>query len=341
MAQAMKAAVVRQFGAPLTIEEVAVPTPQPGQIVVKYEATGVCHTDLHAANGDWPVKPSPPFIPGHEGVGFVSAVGAGVKRVKEGDRVGVPWLHSACGYCPHCRTGWETLCATQSNTGYSVNGTFAEYGLADPDFVGSLPNGLEFGPAAPVLCAGVTVYKGLKETEVRPGEWVAISGIGGLGHMAVQYAKAMGMHVVAADIFDDKLALAKQLGADITVNGKGKDAVEQVIKATGGVHGALVTAVSPAAMEQAFGFLRSRGTMALVGLPPGMISVPVFETVLKRITVRGSIVGTRQDLEESLQFAAEGKVAPHFSWDSLENINEIFRRMEAGKIDGRIVMSLQ
>lgn len=341
MAQAMKAAVVRQFGAPLTIEEVAVPTPQPGQILVKYEATGVCHTDLDAANGDWPVKPSPPFIPGHEGVGYVSAVGAGVKRVKEGDRVGVPWLHSACGYCPHCRTGWETLCAAQSNTGYSVNGTFAEYGLADPDFVGSLPNGLEFGPAAPVLCAGVTVYKGLKETEVRPGEWVAISGIGGLGHMAVQYAKAMGMHVVAADIFDDKLALAKQLGADLTVNGKAKDAVEQVIKATGGVHGALVTAVSPAAMEQAFGFLRSRGTMALVGLPPGMISVPVFETVLKRITVRGSIVGTRQDLEESLQFAAEGKVAPHFSWDSLENINEIFRRMEAGKIDGRIVMSLQ
>ncbi len=341
MAQAMKAAVVRQFGAPLTIEEVAVPTPQPGQILVKYEATGVCHTDLHAANGDWPVKPSPPFIPGHEGVGHVSAVGAGVKRVKEGDRVGVPWLHSACGYCPHCRTGWETLCAAQSNTGYSVNGTFAEYGLADPDFVGSLPNGLEFGPAAPVLCAGVTVYKGLKETEVRPGEWVAISGIGGLGHMAVQYAKAMGMHVVAADIFDDKLVLAKQLGADLTVNGKAKDAVEQVIKATGGVHGALVTAVSPAAMEQAFGFLRSRGTMALVGLPPGMISVPVFETVLKRITVRGSIVGTRQDLEESLQFAAEGKVAPHFSWDSLENINEIFRRMEAGKIDGRIVMSLQ
>ncbi|MGE6782988.1 alcohol dehydrogenase AdhP [Ensifer adhaerens] len=341
MAKTMKAAVVRQFRAPLLIEEAAVPTPQAGQILVKYEATGVCHTDLHAANGDWPVKPSPPFIPGHEGVGYVAAVGAGVKRVKEGDRVGVPWLHSACGYCPHCRTGWETLCASQSNTGYSVNGTFAEYGLADPDFVGSLPDGLEFGPAAPVLCAGVTVYKGLKETEVRPGEWVAISGIGGLGHMAVQYAKAMGMHVVAADIFDDKLALAKQLGADITVNGKAKDAIEQVTKATGGVHGALVTAVSPAAMEQAFGFLRSRGTMALVGLPPGMISVPVFETVLKRITVRGSIVGTRQDLEESLQFAAEGKVAPHFSWDSLENINDIFHRMEAGKIDGRIVMSMQ
>ncbi len=341
MAQAMKAAVVRQFRAPLVIEELAVPTPRPGQILVKYEATGVCHTDLHAANGDWPVRPNPPFVPGHEGVGFVAAVGAGVKRVKEGDRVGVPWLHSACGYCPHCRTGWETLCASQSNTGYSVDGTFAEYGLADPDFVGTLPNGLEFGPAAPVLCAGVTVYKGLKETEVRPGEWVAVSGVGGLGHMAVQYAKAMGMHVVAADIFEEKLALAKQLGADFTVNCKDKDAIEQVQKATGGVHGALVTAVSPIAMEQAFGFLRSRGTMALVGLPPGMISLPVFETVLKRITVRGSIVGTRQDLEESLQFAVEGKVTPHFSWESLENINAIFHRMEAGQIDGRIVLRMQ
>ena len=341
MAQRMKAAVVRAFRAPLVIVEMAVPNPKDGQILVKYEATGVCHTDLHAASGDWPVKPNPPFVPGHEGVGFVAGVGAGVKRVKEGDRVGVPWLHSACGYCPYCRTGWETLCASQSNTGYSVNGTFAQFGLADPDFVAGLPDSLDFGPAAPVLCAGVTVYKGLKETEVRPGEWVAISGVGGLGHMAVQYAKAMGMHVVAADIFDDKLALAKKLGADVTVNGKDKDAIEQVQKATGGVHGALVTAVSPIAMEQAFGFMRSKGTMALVGLPPGKISLPVFETVLKRITVRGSIVGTRQDLEESLQFAAEGKVVPHFSWDELENVNDIFRRMEEGKIDGRIVMRLQ
>jgi propanol-preferring alcohol dehydrogenase len=341
MAQRMKAAVVRAFRAPLVIEDMAVPSPKDGQILVKYEATGVCHTDLHAASGDWPVKPNPPFVPGHEGVGFVAGVGAGVKRVKEGDRVGVPWLHSACGYCPYCRTGWETLCASQSNTGYSVNGTFAQFGLADPDFVASLPDSLDFGPAAPVLCAGVTVYKGLKETEVRPGEWVAISGVGGLGHMAVQYAKAMGMHVVAADIFEDKLALAKKLGADITVNGKDKDAIEQVQKATGGVHGALVTAVSPIAMEQAFGFMRSKGTMALVGLPPGKISLPVFETVLKRITVRGSIVGTRQDLEESLQFAAEGKVVPHFSWDELENVNDIFQRMEEGKIDGRIVMRLQ
>jgi len=338
MVTMMKAAVAREFRKPLTIEEMPIPEPGPGQILVKYLASGVCHTDLHAVNGDWPVKPSPPFIPGHEGVGYVAKLGAGVSRIKEGDRVGVAWLHTACGCCNPCRTGWETLCGLQQNTGYSVNGTFAEYGLADPDFVGRLPDNLDFGPAAPILCAGVTVYKGLKETEVRPGEWVVISGIGGLGHLAVQYAKAMGMHVVAADIHEDKLALAKTLGADVVVDGRAADAVEQVQKATGGVHGALVTAVSPKAMEQAFGFLRSKGTMALVGLPPGFISLPVFETVLKRITVRGSIVGTRQDLEEALQFAGEGKVKTHFSWDRIENINAIFERMEAGRIDGRVVL---
>lgn len=340
MAKTMKAAIVRDFTKPLTIEDWPVPTPAEGQILVRLTATGVCHTDLHAARGDWPVRPSPPFIPGHEGVGLVAAVGRGVKRVKEGDRVGIPWLHSACGYCPHCRTGWETLCADQQNSGYSVNGSFAEYALADPNYVGRIPAGLEDGPAAPVLCAGVTTYKGLKETEVKPGEWVLISGVGGLGHMAVQYAKAMGMHVVAVDIHPDKLALARQLGADVTLDARDAQALASFTRNSGGVHGALVTAVSPVAFEQAYGLLRAHGTMALVGLPPGRFSLPIFETVLKRITVRGSIVGTRQDLEEALAFAGEGKVAAHFSWDSLENINQIFERMEQGGIDGRVVLKL-
>ena len=340
MSNMMKAAVVREFRKPLIIEELPIPEPDDDQILVRFAATGVCHTDLHAAQGDWPVKPNPPFIPGHEGVGHVAGVGKSVKRIKEGDRVGVPWLHTACGYCSHCRTGWETLCGKQQNTGYSVNGTFAQYGLADPDFVGILPDNLEFGPAAPVLCAGVTVYKALKESEVKPGQWVVISGIGGLGHMAVQYAKAMGMHVVAIDISDEKLKLAGSLGADMLVDARNEDAIASVQTAIGGAHGALVTAVSPKAMEQAFHLLRSRGTMILVGLPPSMISLPVFDTVLKRITVRGSIVGTRQDLEESLEFAGEGKVSCHFTWDKIENINEIFTRMEKGAIDGRIVLDL-
>lgn len=214
----MKAAVVREFGKPLSIEQLPIPDLPPGQVLVKIVATGVCHTDLHAANGDWPVKPQLPFIPGHEGVGYVAKVGAGVTMLKEGDRVGVPWLHTACGHCEHCITGWETLCGAQQMTGYTVNGSFAEYVLADPAYVGRLPDQLEFAAAAPVLCAGVTVYKGLKVLDCKPGDWVAISGIGGLGHMAVQYAKAMGFHVIAVDVADQKLALAASLGADMTIN---------------------------------------------------------------------------------------------------------------------------
>src|SRR5215470_9452560 len=331
MANTMKAAVVRELGKPLAIEEVPVPQPSENQILVGIAATGICHTDLHAVKGDWPVKPTPPFIPGHEGVGTVVATGRAVRGVKEGDRVGIPWLHTACGYCAYCRTGWETLCSSQHNTGYSVNGSFAEYALADPTYVGRLPETLDWGPAAPILCAGVTVYKGLKETEVRPGEWVLISGIGGLGHMAVQYAKAMGMHVAAVDVHPEKLELAKSLGAEIVLNAQLTDVAAEMQKLVGGAHGALVTAVSPKAFEQAFDLLRPRGTMAL----------PIFQTVLKRITVRGSIVGTRQDLDEALAFAGSEAVSAHFSWDRLENINDIFARMEDGKIDGRIVVKMQ
>lgn len=340
MTAMMRAAIVREFGKPLSLEERPVPSIGPGEILVKVAACGVCHTDLHAANGDWPVRPTPPFIPGHEGVGTVAAVGAGVKNIREGDRVGVPWLHTACTSCAYCNTGWETLCKRQSNTGYSVDGSFADYVKADPAFVGHLPDGLDFGAAAPVLCAGVTVYKGLKETEVRPGEWVAVSGIGGLGHMAVQYAKAMGMHCVAVDVAEDKLDLARKLGADLAVNAADADAVSRIEKATGGVHGVLVTAVSPAAFEQAFGMMRSKGTMSLVGLPPGRFALPIFDTVLKRITVRGSIVGTRSDLAEALAFAGEGKVVSHYSWAELEDINDVFDRMRQGRIDGRVVLRL-
>jgi propanol-preferring alcohol dehydrogenase len=225
-------------------------------------------------------------------------------------------------------------------TGYTVNGGYAEYVACDANYVGLLPDGIDFGPAAPVLCAGVTVYKGLKELEAKPGDWVAISGIGGLGHMAVQYAKAMGLHVVAVDIHADKLALARNLGADLTFNAVEEDPVAELQSQMGGVHGVLVTAVSNAAFAQGVGMLRRGGFMSLVGLPPGDFPLPIFEIVLKRITVRGSIVGTRNDLREALAFAAEGKVAAHFAWDRLENINAIFERMRAGQIDGRIVLQL-
>jgi alcohol dehydrogenase, propanol-preferring len=309
----MKAAVVPALGRPLEIREVPVPEIGGGQILMRVRASGVCHTDLHAAEGDWPEKPTAPFIPGHEGVGEVAAVGPGVKHMKEGDRIGAPWLHTACGRCEHCVGGWETLCESQQMTGYTVDGGYAEFVRADADYVGLLPDGLDWGPAAPVLCAGVTVYKGLKETDAKPGDWVAISGIGGLGHMAVQYAKAMGLNVVAVDIHDDKLALARSLGANMTFHAGEQDPVTELQKLMGGVHGVLVTAVSNAAFAQAVGMLRRGGFMSLVGLPPGDFPLPIFEIVLKRITVRGSIVGIRNDLREALAFAGagEGRIAFH------------------------------
>jgi propanol-preferring alcohol dehydrogenase len=227
----MKAAVVHAFGQPLHIEDVPIPAVTPGRVLVKVVASGVCHTDLHAAHGDWPVKPKLPFIPGHEGVGYVAALGSGVMGIKEGDRVGVPWLHTACGHCEHCITGWETLCDEQQMTGYTVNGGYAEYVLADPGYVGRLPANVGFGDIAPVLCAGVTVYKGLKVLECKPGDWVAISGVGGLGHYAVQYAKAMGFHVIAVDIDDAKLALATRVGADMVVNARTADPAAEVQRA--------------------------------------------------------------------------------------------------------------
>ena len=338
--QTMKAAVVHTFGQPLQIEEVPIPEVQPGQILVKVVASGVCHTDLHAADGDWPVKPSLPFIPGHEGVGYVAAVGAGVRLVKEGDRVGVPWLHTACGHCEHCITGWETLCDGQQMTGYTVNGGYAEYVLADPGYVGQLPANVGFSEIAPVLCAGVTVYKGLKVLDCKPGDWVAISGIGGLGHLAVQYARAMGFHVIAVDIDDAKLALATRLGADMVIYAARQDPVLEVQRSLRGAHGVLVTAVSRPAFAQALGMLHKRGTMSLVGLPPGDFALPIFDVVLNAKTVRGSIVGTRKDLQEALAFAGEGKVHTIYAEDRIDNINAVLDRMRRGAIEGRIVMRM-
>lgn len=335
----MKAAIVRQFGRPLVIEDVPVPQPGPGEVLVKVKACGVCHTDLHAASGDWPVKPVPPFIPGHEVAGIVAALGPGVKNLKVGDAVGVAWLHDACMACEYCETGWETLCEHQHNTGYSVNGGFAEYVIASAAFAAKLPATIDFAAIAPILCAGVTTYKGLKETEARPGEWVVISGVGGLGHVAIQYAKAMGLKVAAVDIAEDKLKLARETGADLAVNALAPDAVDKVLAATGGgAHGVLVTAVSTVAFAQALKMVRRKGTVSLVGLPPGEFPTPIFDVVLKRITVRGSIVGTRRDLDEAIAFAADGKVEAEVTKVPLAQINDVFDRMKAGKIDGRMVL---
>ena len=336
----MKAAVVERFGEPLAVREVPVPTPGPGQVLVEIAASGVCHTDLHAAEGDWPVKPTVPFIPGHEGAGMVVALGPGVTHLKEGDRVGIAWLHSACGHCEFCLSSWETLCPEQKNSGYSVDGSFAQYAVARADYLGRIPNQLSLVDAAPILCAGVTTYKGLKQTGTRPGEWVVISGSGGLGHVAIQYAKAMGMHVAAVDLGPDKMALARSLGAEITIDAKTQDPPAEIQKQIGGAQGVLVTAVSTIAFKQAIGMLRRGGTCVLNGLPPGEFPVSIFDVVLNGYTIRGSIVGTRKDLEEALTFAAEGKVKATIETLPLDSINDVFSRLKTGKVNGRVVLGI-
>lgn len=339
MTRMMHAAVVEAFGKPLTLREMPMPSAGPGQILVKTEACGVCHTDLHAARGDWPVKPTPPFIPGHEGIGIVVEVGAGVTIVKLGDRVGVPWLYSACGHCEYCLSAWETVCPEAEFGGYTRNGGFAEYILADPNYVAHIPAGLSAVEAAPIICAGITTYKGIKETAARPGEWIAISGVGGLGHLAVQYAKAMGFRVAAVDVDEGKLQHAKALGAELLIDARKPDAIDALKTGTGGgAHGVLITAPSLIAFNQGVAMTRRKGTCVLVGLPPGDFPMPLFDVVAQCITVRGSFVGTRKDMAEALGFAVDGKVRADIEVQPLSAINDIFDRLEHGRVASRVVL---
>ncbi len=334
----MRAGIVKQFGKTIDIENTDKPKPGKHQALVKLIATGVCHTDLHALEGDWPVKPSPPFIPGHEGVGEVVELGEDAVNFEIGDIAGNAWLWSACGNCEYCRRGWETLCHDQTNSGYSVDGSFGEYMLIDTRYAPKIPEGSDIYEVGPILCAGVTVYKGLKVSEAKPGDWVVISGIGGLGHLAVQYGVAMGLRVIAVDIADDKLELAKKHGAEIIINAADADPATAVQEQVGGAHAVLVTAVHEQAFGQAIGMSRRGGTIVFNGLPPGKFDVSVFDVVLNGLTVRGSIVGTRQDMIEALEFHAAGKVEPTYHRRPLEDLNEVFEEMRGGKIDGRVVV---
>ncbi|WP_328456107.1 zinc-dependent alcohol dehydrogenase [Streptomyces sp. NBC_00386] len=333
----MKAAVVRAFGEPLVIEERPDPEPGPGQVRVRVEASGLCHTDIHAANGDWPVKPSPPFVPGHEGVGLVEALGDGVTHLTVGQRVAVPWLGKACGRCEHCLSGWETLCEQQINTGYGCDGGYAEKMLAWADFAQPVPEGISPLDAAPLTCAGVTTYKALKVADVRPSQLVAISGVGGLGHLALQYAKIAGATVAAIDVTDEKLELASELGADIVIDARKEDPGE-VLGRHGGAHAALALAVNEDAFSAVYKGLRRGGKLVMVAMPAhGTIPVPIFETVLNGTSVIGSIVGTRQDLAEVFELHAAGRTRVIRESRPLASVNESIDEVLHGRIQARIV----
>jgi len=333
----MKAAVVTDFARPLQIKQVPVPVPGPGQALVRIEASGVCHTDIHAAHGDWPVKPPLPFIPGHEGVGVIEALGPGVQVRSIGERVAIPWLGSACGHCRYCVSGRETLCESQTNTGYSVNGAYAEYALAAADYVVPVPDWVSTVEAAPLTCAGVTTYKAIKVAGVGPTDHVAVFGVGGLGHLAVQYARIAGGFVTAVDLDEGKLELARELGAEHVVNAAEHNPAE-LIRAEGGADVAIALAASPQSFHQAFASLRRGGRLVCVALPAGgTLTVPIFDTVLGGISVIGSIVGTRQDLAEVFELHRAGRTRVFAESRKLEQVNETFSDVLAGRVQARIV----
>jgi propanol-preferring alcohol dehydrogenase len=335
----MHAPVVTDFTSPLEIQDRPVPVPGAGQVLVRIEASGLCHTDIHAAHGDWPVKPTPPFVPGHEGVGIIEALGAGVTNRSVGERVALPWLGHACGHCDYCVSGWETLCESQQNTGYSIDGGLAEFALADADYVVPVPAGVSAHDAAPLTCAGVTTYKAIKVAGIRPTERVAVFGVGGLGHLAVQYAGIVGGSVIAVDVEQAKLDLAGELGADHLVNARETDPVA-AIEQLGGADVAVVLAVTPTVFEQAHASLRRGGRLICVGLPPeteGPMALPIFPTVLKGISVIGSIVGTRQDLVEVFELHARGRTRVVAETRKLDQVNESIDDVLAGRTTARIV----
>jgi propanol-preferring alcohol dehydrogenase len=333
-------AVARESRKPLRIEEVKFRDPEPGEVLVRLHASGVCHTDLHAIDCDWPVKPNLPFIPGHEGVGIVVKAGHDVQNVKEGDRVGLPWLHAACGECEWCLTGWESLCPWAEYGGYASNGSFAEYSLAPANYVGHIPAGLTDVEAAPILCAGLSAWKALKESEVTAGQWVAVLGVGGVGQMVIQFALKMGTHVIAFDTNPKKLQRARELGVEVALNPRDPEAFQQVQRNIGGAHGVIVTASSIAAFRPAIDITRRKGTCVFVGLPPGEVSVPLFDVVLKRLTIRGSLAGTREDLQEALAMCADSGARAFIQTQPLATANDALDRLRAGKVAGRIVLTM-
>src|SRR6202167_4828275 len=324
----MRAAVVTNFHLPLQMQDLPIPEPGAGQVLVRIETSGLCHTDIHAAHGDWPVKPTPPFIPGHEGVGYVEKLGTGVSNRAIGDRVAIAWLGYACGECRYCNSGWETLCEKQQNSGYSVNGTFAA----------PVPDSISSRDAAPLTCAGVTTYKAIKVARVAPAETVAIFGVGGLGHLALQYARIAGGFVIAVDIEDHKLAMATELGADHVVNARTSDPVE-AIPALGGADVAVALAASPGAFDQAYQSLRRGGRLVCVALPAGnaTLSLPIFDTVINGKSVIGSIVGTRNDLADVFALHAAGRTKVIAVDRKIDEVNQSIADVLAGTVPARVV----
>ncbi|HEL1757962.1 alcohol dehydrogenase AdhP [Streptococcus suis] len=335
----MKAVVVNPESTGVVVVEKELRPLEAGEALVQIEYCGVCHTDLHVANGDFGKVPG--RVLGHEGIGIVTEIAPGVTSLKVGDRVSVAWFFQGCGMCEYCTTGRETLCRTVKNAGYSVDGGMAEQCIVTADYAVKVPEGLDPAQASSITCAGVTCYKAIKEAHLEPGQWIAIYGAGGLGNLAIQYAKKVfNAHVIAVDINNDKLELAKEVGADVTINGLEVEDVPGYIKEItgGGVHSTVVTAVSKVAFNQAIDSVRAGGYVVAVGLPSEYMDLSIVKTVLDGIKVVGSLVGTRKDLEEAFHFGAMGLVVPVVQKRPVEDAEAVFNEMVAGTIQGRMVL---
>jgi len=337
----MRAAVLHEFKSPLVIEEVALPQLNPDEVLIEVEACGVCHSDLHVADGGWThlagiVKK--PVIPGHEIAGRVVERGEAVRELAAGDRVGVPWIYSACGVCEFCRDGNENLCAKQQITGVTVDGGYAQFVKAPAAHATRIPDGLSAVEAAPLFCAGVTVYRALKQARLTRGQRLGVFGVGGLGHLAVQIGRAMGAEITAVDISEEKLALAQSLGASATLNAGAADGIKRLRRA-GGVHVAIVTASAKAAYDTAFDCVRPTGTLLVVGLPEENICFAPIRMAGAEVCIRASAVGTRQDLREVLALAAAGQVRCETTQHALADVNAVLESLRRGGIRGRAVLT--
>ncbi len=339
----MRAAILQAIGQPLMMEEVPRPDPKGDEVLIKIAACGVCHSDYHLIHGEWEqLKPITkiPLIPGHEITGTIVKVGETVTSHQLGDRVGVPWLYYTCGECEYCKNGQETLCPKQKITGCMVDGGFAEFINVPASHTAKLPDTLSFEEAAPLLCAGVTIYKAMRVAEAKAGQRLVVFGVGGLGHLAVQLGKALGLEVGAVDVSDEKLQLATECGADWVVN-VATEIPHKAIKAHGGgAEIALVTSGSTAAYDTALRGLKRAGTLVIVGMTPNPISLSTVAMVSGEYKIVASAVGTRKDLEATLHLAAEGKLRSHFETRPLAEVNEVFQAMGEGKLVGRVVLTI-
>ena len=337
----MKAAVLREFKQPLLLEEIDRPTTGPGEVLIEVEACGVCHSDLHVADGDWAQFASivkKPLILGHEIAGRVVEVGPQVRELQIGDRVGVPWIHWTCGECEYCLGGNENLCPRQKITGVTVDGGYAEFVKAPASHAVKIPDGLSAMEAAPLFCAGVTVYRALKRANIARGQTLAVVGVGGLGHLAVQIGREMGAEVTAIDISEEKLTLAKTFGAAATLNAAAADIGKQ-LRSIGGFHAVLVTSAAKAAYDLAFNSLRPAGILLAVGLPSENICFPPIMMAAREVRIHATAVGTRQDLREVLAMAAAGKIRCQIATHPLADANAVLNRLRRGEISGRAVLA--